>query len=47
MTMGSDAGRASDGAPLAVAAKIPLGPVSGRIDHLAFDPGRQRYPRAR
>ena len=27
--------------PLALEAKIPLGPVSGRIDHLAVDPKRQ------
>src|SRR6266446_6825672 len=30
------------GAPLAVEAKIPLGEVSGRIDHLAIDLKRQR-----
>jgi YVTN family beta-propeller protein len=31
---------ASDTAPLTVEAKIPLGDVQGRIDHLAFDPTR-------
>jgi YVTN family beta-propeller protein len=30
------------GAPLVLEAKIPLGQVSGRIDHLGFDPKRQR-----
>jgi YVTN family beta-propeller protein len=29
-------------APLALETKIPLGSVSGRIDHFAVDPGRQR-----
>jgi YVTN family beta-propeller protein len=29
-------------APLVLETKIPLGPVSGRIDHFAVDPGRQR-----
>ncbi|HVY83355.1 MAG TPA: hypothetical protein VG994_20375 [Steroidobacteraceae bacterium] len=33
---------AANPAPLTVEAKIPLGDVSGRIDHLAFDPTRQR-----
>src|SRR3984957_4191625 len=28
--------------PLALEAKIPLGPISGRIDHLAIDVKRQR-----
>ena len=28
--------------PLILEAKIPLGEVAGRIDHLAFDPGRNR-----
>jgi len=28
--------------PLSLEAKIPLGDVSGRIDHLAFDPTRER-----
>jgi len=35
------AGRAEDPAPLVLEAKIPLGAVAGRIDHLAFDPDRQ------
>ena len=35
------ASRAEDPAPLALEAKIPLGAVTGRIDHLAFDPDRQ------
>ena len=35
------AGRAEDPAPLVLEAKIPLGAVTGRIDHFAFDPGRQ------
>jgi hypothetical protein len=30
------------GAPLALEAKIPLGQVSGRIDHLGIDAKRQR-----
>jgi DNA-binding beta-propeller fold protein YncE len=30
------------GAPLELEAKIPLGPVAGRIDHLAVDHKRQR-----
>src|SRR6266700_7241880 len=30
------------GAPLVLEAKIPLGEVSGRIDHLAIDLKRQR-----
>jgi DNA-binding beta-propeller fold protein YncE len=34
--------RAEDPAPLMLEAKIPLGQVVGRIDHLAFDPMRQR-----
>ena len=32
---------AADPAPLVLEAKIPLGAVSGRIDHFAFDPDRQ------
>ena len=28
--------------PLVLEAKIPLGDVSGRIDHMAFDAARQR-----
>ena len=35
------AGWAEDPAPLVLEAKIPLGPVAGRIDHFAFDPDRQ------
>jgi hypothetical protein len=34
--------RADDAVPLALEAKIPLGAVSGRIDHLAIDLARQR-----
>src|SRR5438093_10984441 len=30
------------GPPLVLEAKIPLGEVSGRIDHLSIDPKRQR-----
>ena len=33
--------RAADPSPLVLEAKIPLGTVSGRIDHFAFDPDRQ------
>lgn len=33
---------AEEPAPLVLEAKIPLGAVSGRIDHLAIDPPRQR-----
>jgi len=36
------AARAEDAAPLVLEAKIPLGDVKGRIDHLAFDAGRKR-----
>src|SRR5882672_7718833 len=32
---------AADPPPLVLEAKIPLGTVSGRIDHFAFDPDRQ------
>jgi hypothetical protein len=32
----------TSGAPLVLEAKIPLGEVSGRIDHLAIDVKRQR-----
>ena len=35
------AGRAEDPAPLVLEAKIPLGAVTGRIDHFAFDADRQ------
>ena len=34
--------RAADAPPLTLEARIPLGSVSGRIDHLAFDPARER-----
>ena len=34
-------GGAADPPPLMLEAKIPLGAVSGRIDHFAFDPDRQ------
>jgi hypothetical protein len=34
--------RADDAAPLVLEAKIPLGEVRGRIDHMAIDPVRQR-----
>jgi YVTN family beta-propeller protein len=34
--------RAADAPPLTLDAKIKLGEVAGRIDHLAFDPTRQR-----
>jgi DNA-binding beta-propeller fold protein YncE len=43
MVMVSAAGEAqTSGAPLVLEAKIPLGEVSGRIDHLAIDLKRQR-----
>jgi YVTN family beta-propeller protein len=32
----------SDTAPLQLEAKIPLGDVTGRLDHFAFDPHRHR-----
>lgn len=35
------AGQAEDPAPLVLEAKIPLGPVAGRVDHFDFDPDRQ------
>jgi YVTN family beta-propeller protein len=35
------ASRAEDPAPLVLEAKIPLGAVTGRIDHFAFDPDRR------
>jgi YVTN family beta-propeller protein len=35
--------RAQESAPLIIEAKIPLGNVSGRIDHLAIDLKRQRF----
>jgi YVTN family beta-propeller protein len=34
--------RAADGDPLEIEARIPLGDVHGRIDHMAIDPARQR-----
>ena len=34
--------RAAETVPLTLEAKISLGEVSGRIDHLAFDPTRER-----
>ena len=34
---------AADPSPLVLEAKIALGNVSGRIDHLAIDLGRQRF----
>src|SRR2546429_656049 len=36
------AGAQTTAAPLELEAKIPLGPVSGRIDHLTVDLTRQR-----
>src|SRR6267142_3042582 len=43
VVMGPAAGEAqTSGAPLVLEAKIPLGEVSGRIDHLAIDVKRQR-----
>jgi DNA-binding beta-propeller fold protein YncE len=33
---------AFDTAPLTVEARIPLGDIAGRIDHLAYDPTRGR-----
>jgi DNA-binding beta-propeller fold protein YncE len=36
------AAQSSDPAPLALESKIPLGKVSGRLDHMAFDPTRNR-----
>ena len=42
MTAGAATSDASDSAPLVVETRIALGAVSGRIDHLAFDPTRQR-----
>jgi hypothetical protein len=35
-------GLSADAEPLQLERKIPLGDVRGRIDHLAFDPARQR-----
>src|SRR5689334_5838457 len=39
--LGSAAASAAE-APLQLEAKIPLGPVAGRIDHMAVDAKRQR-----
>jgi hypothetical protein len=39
---GRDAANAADTAALVLETRIPLGNVAGRIDHLAFDPVRQR-----
>ena len=39
---GSVASGADDPAALVVETRIPLGDIAGRIDHLAYDPGRQR-----
>jgi YVTN family beta-propeller protein len=39
---GAVSARAADRAPLTIEAKIPLGDVRGRIDHLAIDHARQR-----
>ena len=36
------ASHAAEAAPLQLAAKIPLGDIKGRIDHMAVDPGRHR-----
>src|SRR4051812_30978542 len=41
MTASSTSG-AADTAPLVVETRIALGAISGPIDHLAFDPTRQR-----
>ena len=38
----SPAKAAPEAAPLSVKARISLGDIAGRIDHLAFDPSRQR-----
>lgn len=42
MSMPAVAEAQTAGAPLVLEDKIPLGAVSGRIDHLAFDPKRRR-----
>jgi YVTN family beta-propeller protein len=39
---GTVSARAVEPAPLTIEAKIPLGDVKGRIDHLAVDHARQR-----
>ena len=40
--LAGSASRLEAQAPLTLEAKIPLGEVKGRIDHLAVDPGRRR-----
>ncbi len=40
--LGSTVARSQGLAPFQVEAKLPLGDVKGRIDHLAYDAGRQR-----
>ena len=40
--LAGSASRLEAQAPLELEAKIPLGEVKGRIDHLAIDPGRRR-----
>jgi YVTN family beta-propeller protein len=42
LALASAADRAADVAPLTLEARISLGVVAGRIDHLAFDPARER-----
>src|SRR5689334_19446403 len=42
LTLGAAAPAAAAEAPLVLEAKIPLGEVGGRIDHLAVDVPRQR-----
>ena len=42
MMISAAAGAQSTAAPLELEARIPLGAVSGRIDHLAVDLKRQR-----
>ena len=40
--LAADSTRAAEATPLILETRIPLGAVSGRIDHLAFDPKRNR-----
>ena len=42
VVVGPETSSAADTAPIVVETRIPLGAISGRIDHLAFDPTRQR-----
>jgi YVTN family beta-propeller protein len=42
LTLQSETLYARDELGFEIEAKIPLGEISGRIDHLAYDPGRQR-----